>query len=278
MAEMNIQRNARVMASDGAVGRVTHVVVAPETKEVTDLVVDDGDGEQLIPISQVQRVEGDRVMLRGSRTALETAGFRRDQYHEVDEDEVRAATTQTARQGGAPLRDAAEDEVGLGGTREPQPTPEEQRRFADDRAERPGRLQLREERLRVGTEAEEVGAVRLGKRVVEHTETVSVPVTEERVIIERTPGTGEARGGEIRATDETIEVPVMKERVAVDTETVVAEEVDVRKDVTERTERVQDTVRREELVVDGEGDIRTDGENLNAPRTPGYDREQSRRG
>ena len=45
MADMNIQLNARVEASDGEIGRVKHVVVDPDTKEATDLVVADGGNE-----------------------------------------------------------------------------------------------------------------------------------------------------------------------------------------------------------------------------------------
>ena len=120
-------------------------------------------------------------------------------------------------------------------------------------------LQLREERLRVGTEREQAGQVELGKRVTERTETAEVPVSEERVVIERRPASGEAVGGEIRDTNETIEVPVERERVRAETETVVTEEVDVRKEAVERTEQVQGTVRKEELEVRGQGDVITEG-------------------
>jgi len=120
-------------------------------------------------------------------------------------------------------------------------------------------LQLREERLRVEKEQEEVGEVRLGKRVVEHEETVNVPVREERVIIERTAGSGRAVEGGITDTgSETVEVDVMRERVNVDKETVVAEEVNVRKETVERQEQVSETVRREELEVQDSGGLVTE--------------------
>lgn len=120
------------------------------------------------------------------------------------------------------------------------------------------RLRLMEERLRAVKERYQAGAVRLGKRIVEHEETVEVPVREERVVIERTPVTGRARPGEIAATDEMVEVSVMRERVTVEKETVVTEEVNVRTEATERTKRVQDTVRKEELVIE-EGEDLIDG-------------------
>jgi uncharacterized protein (TIGR02271 family) len=245
MAELNIQRNARVLASDGEVGRVSHVIVDSQTKEVTHLVVErDGDDYE-VPMTAVQRVEGDRVTLQGDRSAVGRR-FDRAQYHEVDEDEVRSDTTRTAQRGGAPLQDADEDEVQVGSTRQPR----EELRQRD--ATRPGRLQLREERLRVSKEQEQAGEVRLGTRVVEHQETVNVPVREERVVIERTSVTGQVTPGEITGTNETIEVPVMRERANIEKETVVTEEVDVRTEAVEHTERVRGTVREEELVVEGD--------------------------
>ena len=246
MADLNIQRNARVMASDGEVGRVSHVIVDPQTKEVTHLVVGQNGEDYEVPMTAVQRVEGDRVTLQGDRSAVGRR-FERGQYHEVDEHEVRAETMRTAERGGAPLQDADEDEVQVGGTSDVRARREEQ----------PGRLQLREERLRVEKQAEAAGAVRLGTRVTERAETVTVPLREERVVIERHAVQGEARPGDITDTDtnETIEVPVMRERAEVTKETVVAEEVNVRTEATERTERVEESVRKEELVVGGDTEV-----------------------
>ena len=139
-------------------------------------------------------------------------------------------------------------------------------------------LELREEHLHVEKQQEQAGEVRLGKRVEAHTEQVNVPLREERVVIERHPGTGQVTGEAIRDSSEAIDVPVMKERATVEKEAVVREEVTARTEAVERTERVQDTVRREELVVEGEGDLVADAQNLNAPRTPGYEREPTRRG
>jgi len=138
-------------------------------------------------------------------------------------------------------------------------------------------LELEEERLRVTKQREQAGEVRLGKRVDEHTEQVEVPVREERVVIERRPGRGEARTGEIGDTGGEIEVPITRERVDVGKETVVAEEVGVRKEAVERTERVQETLRREEPVIEGNGDMLTEGENLNAPRAGGYELDRTQR-
>lgn len=121
-------------------------------------------------------------------------------------------------------------------------------------------LELREERLRVETEQERAGEVRLGTRVVEREETVNVPLREERVVIERRPGSGEVVDDDIDARrDETIEVDVMRERAVVDKEAVVTEEVDVRKETVQHDERVSETLRREELVVEGDQGVTVQG-------------------
>jgi uncharacterized protein (TIGR02271 family) len=129
------------------------------------------------------------------------------------------------------------------------------------------RLQLMEERLKVNKTPEQAGTVRLGKRITEHTETVNVPVREERVVIERTPGSGQAvAGGRELKEGETIEVPVTRERVEVTKEPVVAEEVNVRKEATERTEQAQETVRKEELDVQDQAGLVADRDTR--PGTP----------
>lgn len=115
------------------------------------------------------------------------------------------------------------------------------------------RLQLLEEHLTANKERYQAGNVTLGKRVIERQETMEVPVTEERVVIERRPAS-DATSGEI-GQDKTIEVPVERERVNVSKETTATEEVDVRKEAVQRNERVQGTVRKEELVVEDQGNL-----------------------
>ena len=111
--------------------------------------------------------------------------------------------------------------------------------------------------------------------MTEHTETVDVPVREERVIIERTSVGDQPAPGAVVGDDQTIEVPVMRERVWAEKEAVVAEEVEVRTETVERTEHVEATLRREELAVEGDEGLIAEGSDV--PRTGEYQREQSRR-
>ena len=127
-------------------------------------------------------------------------------------------------------------------------------------------LQLREERLRVETQPEQMGTARLTTRVVEFTETVQVPLREERVVIERLPGGGEVIvAGRALAEGERVEVVVRRERARVEKDVVELERLAVRREVVEHRERVDATLRNEELVVAAQGDADVSGDA--APRT-----------
>jgi uncharacterized protein (TIGR02271 family) len=117
-------------------------------------------------------------------------------------------------------------------------------------------MQLREEELTARKTPVETGSVHLGKDVVEEQRKVDVPVTREEVSVERHPVDRRPSDRPISDTDtETIRVPVTEERVEVEKQPVVYEEVGVGKRVTQETRQVSDTVRREELRTEKEGDV-----------------------
>jgi uncharacterized protein (TIGR02271 family) len=105
---------------------------------------------------------------------------------------------------------------------------------------------------------QEAGAVRIEKRVVAEDRVLDVPVTEERVRVERRMANRPADTSDIGALEETvIEVPLRSETVDVQKQARVAEEVIVGKEAVQRTERVTDTVRRKEVFVDEDAAIDT---------------------
>jgi uncharacterized protein (TIGR02271 family) len=117
-------------------------------------------------------------------------------------------------------------------------------------------LQLREEELQARKTSVETGRVHLGKEVVEEQRTMQVPVTHEEVYLERHPVERRPADTAIDASEsETIRVPVREEHVEVEKQPVVYEEVGVGKRVTQETQQVSDTVRREELRTEKEGDV-----------------------
>lgn len=129
-------------------------------------------------------------------------------------------------------------------------------------------VELREEELRVEKERVQAGEVRLRKEVTTEERTVEVPVTREEVVIERRPAaSGREAGGTIDDGEE-IRIPLMEEEVRVEKTPVVREEISLRKQQIQDTERVSETVRREEARIDQTGDtnVRTSGDSVEAWR------------
>ncbi len=119
----------------------------------------------------------------------------------------------------------------------------------------PWRLRRLAERLNAHTEAEQVGEVRIDKDVVEEQQTIDVPVTQEQVEIRRVAVDRPATDAQIVDTGDTIRVPVIGERVEVSKEAHVVEELEIAKTAQTETQRVSDTVRREEINIDEQGDV-----------------------
>jgi len=113
------------------------------------------------------------------------------------------------------------------------------------------RIPVMEEELTATVRGQEAGAVRIEKDVVSEERTLEVPVTEERVRVERRVVDRPVTAADADAFQETvIDVPLRTETVDVQKQARVTEEVVVGKEAVQRTERVTDTVRREEVFVD----------------------------
>jgi uncharacterized protein (TIGR02271 family) len=118
-------------------------------------------------------------------------------------------------------------------------------------------LQLKEEQLKVNKRRVPKGEVEVRKEVVTEQKTITVPVEREEVVVERRPARGRAAAGAIAA--ETIRVPVSEEKVDVRKEAVVTGEVAVGKRKVAGTRTVADTVRKEQLRVEGQGAVEVKG-------------------
>ena len=111
-------------------------------------------------------------------------------------------------------------------------------------------IPLAEEQVQVGKERVE-RPVRVRRFVVERPVEQQVNLRDERVEIERRPAQGTTVGD--RAFEErTVEVRESHEVPMVNKTAKVTEEAVVRREGTERTETVRDTVRKEEIEVDRE--------------------------
>jgi uncharacterized protein (TIGR02271 family) len=110
------------------------------------------------------------------------------------------------------------------------------------------RVQRSEEELRAGTREREAGSLKVRKRVRTDRERVEVPTRHEEVSVERVPVDGEATEAQIG--EDEVSVPVTEEEVVVDKRAVAKEEIRLRKDTVEDTEVVEEDVRREEVEVE----------------------------
>ena len=255
---MRIERDARVLATDGEVGRVTHVIADHQTREITEIVVESGGREMILPIGAVAEADGRTVRLRGSRAMLaQGSPFARDEFHGLDDDAAEAQSRERAVHGGAPLRAADPDAVDIGDVAAVAPAMAVPR--ADERLVRrpPARAEgelvvpVAEERLGVAKQQVELGAVEIHKEVVQ--EQVSVPVElrhEEVRVRERDVADRPLAADDTAFQEGVLRVPVRGEEAVVTKEAVVTGEVVIDKERIVERQEVADTVRKERVEVD----------------------------
>ena len=228
-------------------GKVESVIADEETREPRYLVIDSGgwfsSKQFVVPIGDIERVEDAERMVvfaRLTREMLGSGAYPRydESWWQNNEDQQFGAHEREIARAYEPGRTADQPVDYTGDLYR-------KREWTGDQ-----RLQLREERLVPQTQPYEAGAVRISKRVVTRTETIEVPLRDEYLVIERLPGEGRVLIGDRELKEgETVEITLRLERAAATREQVVHEEVRIRKEQVQRTEQVQDTVRREELVV-----------------------------
>ena len=254
-------QNATVYATDGEkIGTVGQVYLDDVTNEPTFVTVKTGlfgANETFVPLQQAQTTadgitvpyekafvkDAPNVDADGSLTpqeeqriyeyySMEYAGAATDRRDVVTETERRDVVTDTDR------RDVATD------------------RRADSDADS---VVVKDEHMKVGTERQATGRVRLRKQSYTTTETVEVPVTREEVVVERVavdPNSPEARTAD---RDGEVEVTTYAETPVVE-KTVEAEKVSLGKRAVQETETVSEELRHEDVKIDGmdKGQGRTD--------------------
>lgn len=119
------------------------------------------------------------------------------------------------------------------------------------------RIPIVEEQLVIGKRAEMGRSINVRSRVVADRVAEDVTLHEERVTIEHNPINRELSSSEAEAMlidGKTVTMTERNEEVVVGKKAVVTDEVVVRKEGHDRTEHVEETVRRTEVDVDGELD------------------------
>ena len=109
---------------------------------------------------------------------------------------------------------------------------------------------LSEEELAVDKVEREAGAVRLRKYVVTEDVNITVPVKKQVARIVRTP-VSDGRTGTIDEDDVVEEITLKEEEIVVDKNVVAKEEVAIETETITDEKQVSDTVRKEQVEVDG---------------------------
>ncbi len=124
-------------------------------------------------------------------------------------------------------------------------------------------LKLYQERLIANKRRQKTGEVAIGKTVETETAHVAVPIERERVVIERTAA-GQVVAGDTSDAfhDDAVRMEVYEETPDIRKETVLREEVTVRKEIDRDTVVADETLRREELNIDKDGNPIVNNPNL----------------
>ncbi|WP_088893071.1 DUF2382 domain-containing protein [Leptolyngbya ohadii] len=124
-------------------------------------------------------------------------------------------------------------------------------------------LKLYQERLIANKRRQKTGEVAVGKVVETETAHVAVPVEKERVVIERTTP-GQVVTGDMSDAfqEDAVRMEVYEETPDIRKETILREEVTVRKEVDRDTVTADETLRREELDIDKDGNPIINNPNL----------------
>ncbi len=134
-------------------------------------------------------------------------------------------------------------------------------------------IHLRAEELQAHKEPVAVGEVLIRKVVVTEEKTITVPIKREEIVIERrsvpAPSDDEAahlpaqpREGRVIevAENEIIRIPLYTEQISIEKHPVMAEEVLVSKSGIQETRHFTDTVQREEVRMERQGNVTVHGD------------------
>lgn len=242
-----IAEGSDVFGSDGEkLGKVDRV-------ESTFIVVSKGwlfPSDHFIPVSAISSTTEDAVQLNVSKDEAMQQGWENEPV--ASDSGAYTDAPATAGMGTTPLGGT----TGTSGSmdRDEQPFDHEQdstRTHVNEDDNQ--RIDRSEEELTATKRGVERGGVTVNKNVVEEQREMDVPVTEERVNVSRRTVDRETTAGDDAFTEGTIDVPVYGEEVDVQKRNRVVEEIDIDKEAVAGTQRVSDTVRREEVDVDQTG-------------------------
>lgn len=221
------------------IGKVDGALVEEATGRIRYLIVDAGgwfSSKQVIVPAGLARITGDDVFFDNLTKSQVEAMDQYDPDYQYSYQEQVQKDRQTFASETLPA--------------------EERLELKDDYYNAPNTLELLEERLTVNKDRIVAGLVSVGKHVVTEDRKVDVELEEEHAHIERTDVNRptDRRIGDDAGAD-SVQVELEAERANVNKQTYVTEEVNVGKTTERHTETIHDTIQREELDVDRDGNV-----------------------
>jgi uncharacterized protein (TIGR02271 family) len=248
--------------SDGdKLGRIGQVYYADNTDQPKWITVNTGlfgMSESFVPL-QGAKFEGDRVTVAYDKATIKDAPNVSGEQHLDVEEEQRLYRHYGLGYGSGPvaeqagrheLRDDTATGVGGGTGRD---APDATEGYDTSGPTTDNAMTRSEERLRAGTETQEVGRARLRKHVVTEHEQVTVPVSHEEVRVEREPIADADRGAAADGpaiSEEEHEITLRAERPVVTTEAEPVERVRLGTETVRDEETVSGEVRKEQIELD----------------------------
>ncbi len=250
-------------ASGKQIGEVEELIFDYESRKVRYLVVDLeendfdlDDREVLVPIGVAQlHGDDDDVILSGVtaeqlRSLPEYDEDRFDTEHETNVRSVFGGLGGAAVAGAATTGTTGNDDFYNHEHFNDENLYRNRRRTENTDAD--ATIPVVQEELQVGKREVETGGIRVRSRVVEQEVSEDVTLRQENVHVERTAVNRAATEGDLR--EENIEVREHAEVPVVAKEARVVEEISLSKEVTERDETINDTVRKTEVDIDQDND------------------------
>jgi uncharacterized protein (TIGR02271 family) len=258
---------ATMYATDGnKIGKVTDVYIDSDTKVAEWALVDTGffgTKESFVPLAEA-RMDGDDLRVPYSKDQVKDAPNAEPDGELSQDEESRLydhyglTYTEGPSDSGLPAEATGQAPAEPAPVAAPaQPVGRDTSGPTTDDA-----MTVSEERMNVDVVRRPSESVRLRKHVVTEMQTVTVPVTKERVKLEREPIT-EANAGQAMdgpdLSEEEHEVVLTEERAVVTKETVPVERVRLDKQEVTENVTVQEELRKEQVEVDDDtGRSRTD--------------------
>lgn len=258
-----LARSGNVVSTEGTkIGSIGQVYVDDENGQPTWVTVKTGlfgTSESFVPLEGA-RLEGEDVVVPYTKDQVKDAP-RIDVDGQLDpSEEDRLYSHYTLNAGN---QDYVDSDAGLLGDHDAVSTAgfdgdNDPHRTTENTDLNDG-LTRSEERLKVGTEKEAVGRVRLRKYVTTENVTQTVPVTREEVRIEREPITDADDVAMTSAADlgeEEQEVILHEERPVVQKETVPVERVRLTTETVTDDVTIEEQVRKEHIETEGDDTLR----------------------